>query len=135
MSHSLVERLRSRHIRLHADDWCLMRDAADEIERLARERDDLQRHHGIDGNAIGTLQLENVQLREALKHITGYIPGPVDDGHPAGVKANCYCAGCASIRWALRALAPASGLIPDSELTPCDCPPGAGNESEGNENT
>lgn len=44
----LVERLRSRHIRLHADDLCLMRDAADEIERLQHDLEKALKNHSSD---------------------------------------------------------------------------------------
>jgi hypothetical protein len=37
MTADLVARLRGRKIRLHADDYCLMQDAADEIEKLRAE--------------------------------------------------------------------------------------------------
>jgi len=36
-SNSLVTRLRGRKMRLHADDYCLMQEAADTIERQAQK--------------------------------------------------------------------------------------------------
>ena len=79
---SLVTRLRGRKMRLHADDYCLMQEAADTIERQAQKIADLSTACNRADDRVEELTRERDEWKEIADRWRATVGMPADE--PAG---------------------------------------------------